>query len=316
MDFHHVPVLLNETIEGLNIKPSGTYVDCTLGGGGHAYEIARRVEAGGLFVGIDQDASAVDAASQKLSGLLADIRIIKSNFALLEQILLDLNVTGVDGFLADLGVSSFQLDNPERGFSYQHDASLDMRMDDSSSLTARDIVSGYEEHELARIIWEYGEEKWAKRIASFIIERRRRHPIETTCDLVEVVKAAIPAKARRTGPHPAKRVFQALRIEVNNEIEVLRQVVHTMVRYAAPKGRICIISFHSLEDRIVKDTFREYSGGCTCPPGFPQCVCGKQALLKIITKKPIEASEQEKNTNPRARSAKLRIAEKLGSNKN
>jgi len=307
--------LLKDTIEGLKIRPSGTYIDCTLGGGGHAYEIASRMSGEGLFIGIDQDADAVEAASRRLEGLPPEIRIIKSNFSKLEEIIQELNIGEVNGFLADLGVSSFQLDNPERGFSYQHDAPLDMRMDKSQPFSARDIVNHYEEREIARIIWEYGEEKWSKRIASFIVHQRQKAPIETTGELVEIIKAAIPANARRTGAHPAKRVFQALRIAVNDEMGVLTQVLHTMVRYLAPGGRICVISFHSLEDRIVKDCFREYSAACTCPPGFPQCVCGKTPVLKVITRKPIEASEEEKEMNPRARSAKLRIAERLRSNK-
>lgn len=316
MNFHHVPVLLEETIEGLNIKPNGVYVDCTLGGGGHAYEIVRRMGPQGLFIGIDQDPYAIKAASSRLKNTFpAAVKIVRDNFASLEKILKDLNVSEVDGFLADLGVSSFQLDEPKRGFSYQHDAPLDMRMDTSQSFTAWDIVNTYSEQEISRVIWEYGEEKWAKRIASFIVERRKRAPIETTGELVEVIKGAIPARARRTGPHPAKRVFQALRIEVNNEMEVLEQVLQTMVRFLAPQGRMCIISFHSLEDRIVKETFREYSRGCICPPDFPQCVCGRSPVLKIVTRKPLEASQQEKSKNPRSRSAKLRIAEKLSSNK-
>lgn len=315
MDFHHVPVLLHETIEGLNIKPSGVYVDCTLGGGGHAYEIASRMSSQGLLVGIDQDQDAINAAYERLKGLPPDIRIVKSNFSRLEDVLQELKVTQVDGFLADLGVSSFQLDNPQRGFSYQHDAPLDMRMDISAELTAADIVNGYDEEEISRILWEYGEEKWSKRIASFIVDRRKSAPIATTGELVEIIKEAIPARARRTGPHPAKRVFQALRIAVNNEMGVLAKSLDTMVEYLAPQGRICIISFHSLEDRIVKNIFREYSKGCTCPPDFPQCVCGKVPLLKGITRKPIEPSVEERDNNPRARSAKLRIAERVGSNK-
>lgn len=315
MDFHHVPVLLKDTVEGLRIRPSGTYIDCTLGGGGHAYEIASRMSSEGLFIGIDQDEDAVEAASKKLEGLPPEIKIIRSNFSKLEEIMQDLNIREADGFLADLGVSSFQLDNPERGFSYQHDAPLDMRMDKSQAFSARDIVNYYEEKEIARIIWEFGEEKWSKRIASFIVNQRQRAPIETTGELVDIIKAAVPAKARRDGPHPAKRVFQALRIAVNDEMGVLTQVLHTMVKYLSPEGRICVISFHSLEDRIVKDCFREYAGACTCPPDFPQCVCGKTPVLKVITRKPIEASREEKNLNPRARSAKLRIAERLRSNK-
>ena len=311
MDFHHVPVLLDETVKGLDIKPSGVYVDCTLGGGGHAFEIARRLGPQGLFIGIDQDAQALETAEQKLGPLPVRKEIIRCNFAFLEEVLESLSVDKVDGFLADLGVSSFQLDTPRRGFSYQHDALLDMRMDDTSSLTAADIVNNYSEKDIEKILWEYGEEKWAKRIAAFIIVKRKRSPITTTGELVEVVKAAIPAAARRTGPHPAKRVFQALRIEVNREIDVLQKVLHTMVEFAAPGGRICIISFHSLEDRMVKETFRYYAGGCICPPDFPQCVCGRSAVLKSLTRKPIEASEEEKSNNPRARSAKLRIAEKL-----
>lgn len=311
MDFHHTPVLLKETVEGLKIKPSGIYVDCTLGGGGHAYEIASQMEPDGLFIGIDQDEDAVEAAWKKLEGLPPEIKIIRSNFSKLDVILREMDIAAADGFLADLGVSSFQLDNPERGFSYQRDAPLDMRMDKASEVRAWDIVNHCEEEEIARIIREYGQEKWANRIASFIVERRQRSAIETTGELVEIIKAAIPARARRTGPHPAKRVFQALRIAVNDEMGVLSEVLHTMVKYLAPGGRICIISFHSLEDRIVKDCFRSYAGLCTCPPGFPQCVCGQSPVLKVITKKPVEASEEEKEMNPRARSAKLRIAERL-----
>lgn len=315
MDFHHIPVLLKETVEGLRIKPSGVYIDCTLGGGGHAYEVASRMAPNGLFIGIDQDEDAVEAGSKRLEKLPPEIKIIKSNFSDLDMILQELGVAEVDGFLADLGVSSFQLDNLERGFSYQHDAPLDMRMDKSSGLRAWDIVNHYEENEIAGIIREYGQEKWANRIASFIVEQRRRSPIDTTGELVEIIKAAIPARARRTGPHPAKRTFQALRIAVNDEMGVLTQALHTMVKYLAPEGRICIISFHSLEDRIVKDCFRSYSGVCTCPPGFPKCVCETSSLLTLITRKPIEASEKEKEMNPRARSAKLRIAERHRSNK-
>lgn len=311
MYYHHVPVLLNETIQGLNIKPTGVYVDCTLGGGGHAFEIARRMEPGGLFIGIDQDGSAVDAAAEKLQHLPVRKEMVRSNFMSLGSILDDLGIAEVDGFMADLGVSSFQLDNPERGFSYQQDALLDMRMDTSQGKTAADIVNEYQEKEIERILREYGEEKWAKRIASFIVERRDLSPITTTGELVDIVKAAIPASARRTGPHPAKRVFQALRIEVNNEIHALQKVLHTMISFAAPGGRICIISFHSLEDRTVKDTFREYAGGCVCPPGFPQCVCGRSPVVKILTRRPIEPSGREKEDNPRSRSAKLRICEKL-----
>lgn len=315
MDFHHIPVLLKETVEGLKIKPSGVYVDCTLGGGGHAYEVASQMAPDGLFIGIDQDEDAVEASSKRLESLPPEIKIVKSNFSNLDMILQELEVAEADGFLADLGVSSFQLDNLERGFSYQHDAPLDMRMDKSSGLMAWDIVNRYEEEEIARIIWEYGQEKWANRIASFIAEQRQRLPIDTTGELVEIIKAAIPARARRTGPHPAKRTFQALRIAVNDEMGVLAQVLHTMVKYLAPEGRICIISFHSLEDRIVKDCFRSYSGVCTCPPGFPQCVCETTPVLTVVNRKPIEASEEEKEINPRARSAKLRIVERLGSNK-
>lgn len=311
MDFHHVPVLLDETIQGLSIKPSGTYVDCTLGGGGHGFEIARRLGPQGLFIGIDQDGQALEAAREKLGSLQVRKKFVRKNFEFLDSVLEELSVSKVDGFLADLGVSSFQLDTPERGFSYQHDALLDMRMDDTSGFTAGDIVNSYSEKELEKIFWEYGEERWARRIAGFIVGKRKISPVKTTGELVEIVKAAIPANARRTGPHPAKRVFQALRIEVNNEMEVLRRVLHQMVRFAAPRGRICIISFHSLEDRIVKDTFRDYTGGCICPPDFPQCVCGRSALLKVVNRKPIEASDEERETNPRARSAKLRVAEKL-----
>lgn len=309
MEFHHEPVLLQETIEGLKIEPSGVYVDCTLGGGGHAYEVASLMSSQGIFVGIDQDQDAVEAATERLKGLPPDIRIVKNNFSKLEVVLEEQRITKVNGFLADLGVSSFQLDNPDRGFSYQHDAPLDMRMDASKELTAADIVNNFDEEEISRILWEYSEEKWSKRIASFIVEQRQKKPIETTGELVQIIKDAIPARARRTGPHPAKRVFQALRIAANHELVYLAKVLDTMVEYLAPGGRVCIISFHSLEDRIVKKIFREHARGCTCPPGFPECVCGKVPLLKIITRKPIETSSEEKERNPRARSAKLRIAE-------
>ncbi|NLO88977.1 MAG: 16S rRNA (cytosine(1402)-N(4))-methyltransferase RsmH [Clostridia bacterium] len=311
MEFCHVPVLLDEVIEGLKIKPDGIYVDCTLGGGGHSSEIAKRLGNEGTLVGIEQDPEAAKAAQRRLDGYEAHIRIVRENFRHLDRVLQNLGITRVDGFLADLGVSSYQLDNPARGFTYQEDAPLDMRMDPGSELTAEKIVNTYSKDELEKIIFQYGEERWASRIASFIVERREKKPLSTTGELVEIIKAAVPARARRKGPHPARRTFQALRIAVNDELNALRELLELMVRYAGPGGRICVISFHSLEDRLVKEAFQKHAQGCVCPADFPHCVCGKTPSLRIITRKPITAGKKEKELNPRSRSAKLRIAEKI-----
>ncbi|WP_227767118.1 16S rRNA (cytosine(1402)-N(4))-methyltransferase RsmH [Zhaonella formicivorans] len=310
MEFHHVPVLLKETLELLAVKPDGIYVDCTLGGGGHSEAILKKLEAKGLLIGIDQDKDAINATSQRLAVYGSKFKAVHANYSQLARILAAHDVRGIDGVLFDLGVSSYQLDAGERGFSYMHDAPLDMRMDRSRNTSAKELVNCLSEEELARVIWEYGEERWAKRIAQFIIQKRKQAPIETTGQLVEVIKAAIPAGARREGPHPAKRTFQALRIAVNQELEVLKNTIEQAVHFLHPGGRIAIITFHSLEDRIVKEIFRKLARGCTCPPGFPVCVCGKEPVIDILTKKPVVASPLELKVNPRARSAKLRAAVK------
>lgn len=307
MEYSHVPVLLHETIEILNIRPDGVYVDCTLGGGGHSEAILKRLE-NGFLLGIDQDQDALQAASQRLQAFGSKFKAIHANFRELKKALNNVGICQVDGVLFDLGVSSYQLDQGERGFSYMQDAPLDMRMDRTRSLTAKELVNNLPEEELARILWEYGEERWSKRIARFIVERRKDGPIETTGQLVEIIKAAIPSGARRTGHHPAKRTFQALRIAVNDELGALTQGLLDAVDVLKKDGRIAVITFHSLEDRIVKDTFRTLAKGCQCPPDFPVCACGQKPKVEILTKKPIVASLQELEENPRARSAKLRAA--------
>lgn len=309
--FQHVPVLLHEAIEGLNIKEDGIYVDCTLGGGGHSRAILDRLH-GGTLISIDQDDRALAEAKNKLTSLENVVHIVKSNFVRLGEILDQLNILQVDGVLFDLGVSSPQLDEAERGFSYQHDAPLDMRMDQSGDLTAEMVVNEWDEEEIARILHLYGEEKFARKIAKHIVEKRKYSPIKTTVQLAEIIKEAIPAFARRTGGHPAKRSFQAIRIAVNRELEVFEKALNIAIDRLAPKGRVAVITFHSLEDRIAKETFLAHSAKCTCPPDFPVCVCGNQAELKVITRKPIVPSEEELEHNRRARSAKLRIAEKIG----
>ncbi|CCO08717.1 16S rRNA (cytosine(1402)-N(4))-methyltransferase RsmH [Desulforamulus hydrothermalis] len=312
MEFKHISVLLKESIEGLNINPRGIYVDCTLGGAGHSYEILRRLGPEGQLIGIDQDPAAVNHAVVKLQEFAGQFRVVQSNFSCLKKILQEMAVPAVDGVLFDLGVSSYQLDTPERGFSYMHDAELDMRMAPDLPYSARDLVNQLAEEKLADIIRRYGEERWARRIASFICEARKKQPIATTGELVEIIKAAVPARARREGPHPAKRTFQALRIAVNRELDILSQAVQDAVSVLKPGGRICVITFHSLEDRIVKDTLKALAAPCLCPPSFPVCACGRRPLIKVITGKPIEPSRVEVANNPRARSAKLRVAEKLG----
>lgn len=287
MEFSHYSVMLKETIEELKVKPDGIYVDGTLGGGGHAYEVCKRLSDTGHFYGIDQDAAAIAAASQRLTEFGNRVTIIRSNYCEMCKELRDRGVTGVDGIVLDLGVSSYQLDEADRGFTYREDAALDMRMDQRQEKTARDIVNGYSEMDLYRIIRDYGEDKFAKNIAKHIVQARERQPIETTGELVEIIKAAIPAKIRMQKGHPAKQTFQAIRIELNRELEVLRDSLDDMIDFLNPGGRLCIITFHSLEDRIVKNAFRKNEHPCTCPPDFPVCVCGKTPKGKVVTRKPI-----------------------------
>ncbi len=310
MEFKHISVLLDECISGLNIKKGGIYVDGTLGGGGHSLHIAQALDNTGRLIGVDQDENAIEAAGKRLAAF-NNITYIHKNFSQIEEIAEELGIGGIDGILLDLGVSSYQLDEAERGFSYQHNAVLDMRMDVRKSLSAYSVVNTYPQDELYRIIRDYGEEKWAKRIAEFIVKQREEKPIETTFDLVSVIKKAVPKGARADGPHPAKRTFQAIRIEVNGELEILENTVKKMAELLNPGGRLCIITFHSLEDRIIKNTFRQLENPCTCPREFPVCVCGKKPVVKIITRKPILPGEEELAQNNRSHSAKLRIAEKL-----
>jgi 16S rRNA (cytosine1402-N4)-methyltransferase len=310
MKFSHTSVLLNETIEGLAIRPDGTYVDGTLGGGGHSFEIAKRLSKNGSIIGIDQDAAAIAAASIRLSEFGEQVTIVRSNYSDMRQRLLELGVDKVNGIVLDLGVSSYQLDEADRGFSYNQDAPLDMRMDSRMPLTARDIVNEYSEMEIYKIIKNYGEDKFAKNIAKHIVNERARKPIETTFELVEVIRRAIPMKFQKTSGHPAKRTFQAIRIELNQELTVLKETLDTMIDLLAPKGRLCIITFHSLEDRIVKMNFVKNADPCTCPPDFPICVCGNVSKGKVITRKPILPSEEELENNSRSKSAKLRIFER------
>lgn len=305
--FKHTTVLKMETVDGLDVKKDGLYVDMTLGGGGHSEEILKR---GGKVIGIDQDTVALEAASARLSGFGQAFTPVKSNFKEIKSVLRTLNIQAVDGILMDLGVSSPQLDEAERGFSYMQDAPLDMRMDRENTFSAYEIVNHYSEKELFSIIADYGEERWAKRIAQFIVKAREEKPLETTMELVSVIKAAVPKGARKDGPHPAKRTFQAIRIAVNGELEVLRTALTDGIDVLNPGGRFSVITFHSLEDRIVKNAFAEAAVGCTCPKEYPVCICGKQPTMRIIARKPILPSTEELEENPRARSAKLRIAEK------
>ena len=310
MDFHHVSVLLNETLTGLAIKPDGIYVDCTLGGGGHSHAIGEQLSAEGMIIGLDQDVAALQAASKRLEDLSCQVKVIETNFSNLKQALLNVGIEKVDGFVFDLGVSSHQLDTAERGFSYMQDGPLDMRMNQSGVLTAETIVNTYSSDELCRIIWEYGEERWAKRIVEFIVDARAEEPIVTTNQLVNIIKRAIPAKARQDGPHPAKRTFQALRIEVNQELQILHDAFVDAISMLNSGGRIAVITFHSLEDRITKQTFKELAQGCTCPSSLPMCVCHNVPTVKAKNKA-IEPSQREVEENPRSRSAKLRVAVKL-----
>ena len=310
MKFNHTSVLLQETIDGLNIRPDGVYVDGTLGGGGHSYEIASRLSDRGQLIGIDQDEAAITAAGERLKEFGDRVIIVRSNYRNTKSILQSLQIEKIDGMMLDLGVSSYQLDTEERGFSYRYDAPLDMRMDKRQTLTARDIVNGYSEMELFRVIRDYGEDKFAKNIAKHIVAARQQSPIETTGQLNEIIKAAIPAKMRAEGGHPSKRTYQAIRIECNKELEVLRDSLEELIGLLNPGGRLCIITFHSLEDRIVKSAFKKAENPCTCPPSFPVCVCGKVSQGKVITNKPILPGEEELERNSRAKSANLRIFER------
>lgn len=310
MDFKHVSVLLKETIDGLNINPDGIYVDGTLGGGGHAYEVCKHLSSKGRLIGIDQDSEALEAARERLSEFEDKVTMVRSNYCEIDTILKDLDIDKVDGIVLDLGVSSYQLDNLERGFSYKADAPLDMRMDTRQMITASDVVNNYSENELYRIIRDYGEDRFAKNIAKHIVMARKKKPLTTTGELSEIVKESIPMKFQAKGGHPAKKTFQAIRIEVNNELKVLKDSIDTMIEHLNLGGRICIVTFHSLEDRIVKTKFRENENPCTCPPDFPVCVCGKVSKGKVITRKPIIPSEEEIVNNKRAKSSKLRIFER------
>ena len=315
-EYRHIPVLLAECLEQLQLKTQNTFADLTLGGAGHSVEAAKRIGPEGLLIGVDQDEVALAAAQTRLLALPDDQRpeivLLRGNFGNLDELLLSADVPAVDAMLFDLGVSSVQIDTPSRGFSFKETAPLDMRMDPGKqTLTAAEIVNHYNAADLTRIIRIYSDVKWASRIAEFIVKARQKEPIETSDQLVEIIKAAIPASARRSGGHPAKRTFQALRIEVNSELDVLKSGLDAAIRWLAPGGRIAVISYHSLEDRIVKDTFAQHAQGCTCPPGLPVCTCGNVPILKVVTRKPIVASPEEVARNPRARSAKLRVARKL-----
>jgi 16S rRNA (cytosine1402-N4)-methyltransferase len=310
MKFEHKSVLLDETINGLNIKENGIYVDGTLGGAGHAYEVCKQLGANGSFVGIDQDAAAIEAGSKRLSEFGDKVKIVRSNYCDMRQVLQGLNIEKVDGIVLDLGVSSYQLDTIDRGFSYRENAPLDMRMDTRQERTAKDIINGYSESEIYRIIRDYGEDKFAKNIAKHIVRVREEKVIETTDELTEAIKAAIPMKIRMNMGHPAKKTFQAIRIELNRELEVLNNTLNDMIDLLNEDGRICIITFHSLEDRIVKSIFRKNENPCTCPPSFPVCICGNKSKGKVITRKPTIPSDEEMETNKRSKSAKLRVFEK------
>ena len=311
MEYLHKPVLLKESIEALNIRPDGIYVDGTLGRAGHSREIAQRLTTGRLIC-IDRDGAAIDAAKERLAPWLGQVTLVRGNFSELAEILRDCRVSAADGLLFDLGVSSPQLDDAARGFSYMHDAPLDMRMDDSAHLTARGVVNEWSENELRRILYDYGEERYAPAIARAIVRARGDRPVETTLELVELIRSAMPSKALREKQHPAKRSFQAVRIAVNGELDALEPMVEAATEVLAPGGRLAVITFHSLEDRIIKRALLAQARGCTCPPEFPVCVCGNKPKLKILTRKPIVPDEEELAENPRARSAKLRVAEKCG----
>ena len=311
MEFKHTSVLLDECIENLDIRPGGIYVDGTIGGGGHAEKICQHLGPEGTLIGIDRDTDALTAAKTRLEGIDCKKIFVQSNYSEIKNVLEDLEIDGIDGALLDLGVSSFQLDNIDRGFSYMHDSPLDMRMNRDDRFTAYDVVNTYSERDLTEVIKKYGEERWASRISHFIVKARKEEPIGSTGRLVEIIKAAIPASARRSGPHPAKRTFQAIRIEVNDELGQLSKAITEFLDVMNSEGRLCVITFHSLEDRIVKNIIRDRADPCTCPPDFPVCVCGKVADIKKITGKPITPSNKELEANPRSRSAKLRVAERI-----
>lgn len=310
MEFKHKSVLLYETVDQLNIKPDGIYVDGTLGGGGHSYEIASRLSDKGRLIGIDQDEDAIKAACERLKPFMDRVTIVRNNYCNMDKVLDELSIDKVDGIMLDLGVSSYQLDTAERGFTYNVDAKLDMRMDQRQEVTARDIVNDYSEYDLYRIIRDYGEDRFAKNIAKHIVAARQKKPIETTFELNEIIKAAIPMKVRATGGHPSKRTYQAIRIELNRELEVLENSIDMMIDRLNKGGRLCIITFHSLEDRIVKVRYKNNENPCTCPPSFPTCVCGKKSKGKVITRKPIIPSEEELEENSRSKSSKLRVFER------
>ena len=312
MEFKHIPVLLHETIESLNVKDNGIYIDGTIGGGGHSFEIAKllRPEKGAKLIGLDQDEDAIESSKKKLAPYQSLLSVVRSNYSNIKAVLDELNVEFADGILLDLGVSSHQLDEAERGFSYMDDAPLDMRMDRRNTLSAYEVVNGYSEHDLFRIIRDYGEDRFAQNIAKNIVKKREEGPIKTTFELRDIISASIPMKVKKTGGHPAKRTFQAVRIEVNHELDVLEDTLDTMIDVLAPGGRLCIITFHSLEDRIVKNIFKRNENPCTCPPDFPVCVCGKKSKGRVITRKPILPTPEEMETNPRSKSAKLRVFEK------
>lgn len=312
--FVHTSVLLQETLEALKIRPGGIYMDGTLGGGGHSYEIAARLGEGGRLIGIDQDQAAIEAAGKRLAPFAEKVTIVRSNYCHAGEVLKDLQIKGLDGILLDLGVSSYQLDTLERGFSYKYDTALDMRMDTRQDLTARDIVNGCTESELFHIIRDYGEDKFAKNIAKHIVRARQEGPIERTGELNEIIRAAIPAKMRKAGGHPSKKTFQAIRIACNRELEVLQEALENFIDYLNPGGRFCVITFHSLEDRMVKAAFRKNENPCTCPPDFPVCVCGSSSRGRVITRRPILPGEEELAVNKRSRSAKLRVFEKRTAN--
>ncbi len=311
MEFKHKSVLLYETVDELNIKPDGIYVDGTLGGGGHSYVIAKRLSEGGRLIGIDQDEDAIKAASKRLEPYMDRVTIVRNNYCNMDKVLDELGIDKVDGIMLDLGVSSYQLDAADRGFTYNVDTALDMRMDQRQEITAKDIVNEYSEFDLYRIIRDYGEDRFAKNIAKHIVAARQEKPIETTFELNDIIKAAIPMKVRATGGHPSKRTYQAIRIELNKELEVLENSIDMMIDRLKPEGRLCIITFHSLEDRIVKTRFRNNENPCTCPPSFPACVCGKVPKGRVITRKPVVPTDEEINENSRSKSSKLRVFERV-----
>ena len=311
MEFKHKSVLLYGTVDELNIKPDGIYVDGTLGGGGHSYEIAGRLSEGGRLIGIDQDEDAIKAASKRLEPYMDRVTIVRNNYCNMDKVLDELGIDKVDGIMLDLGVSSYQLDAADRGFTYNVDTALDMRMDQRQEITAKDIVNEYSEFDLYRIIRDYGEDRFAKNIAKHIVAARQEKPIETTFELNDIIKAAIPMKVRATGGHPSKRTYQAIRIELNKELEVLENSIDMMIDRLKPEGRLCIITFHSLEDRIVKTRFRNNENPCTCPPSFPACVCGKVPKGRVITRKPVVPTDEEINENSRSKSSKLRVFERV-----